>query len=243
MLHVMKGRGGPPDHPYKSYCRETLAHLTPSGEPVNRGVPRPMRAVFCGYGLETGKGGGDGGSGTGGAPGMDGGVAIHRIANIIVETISALPMNLVIDTRVLNSRDIDLLRSIVELFAREFEESPDPLAPRADDGYLARLLARESFVAIAALADGVVVGGITGHVLPKTGEARSELYLYDLAVASDWRRRGIATAMIERLKDVAREKDAHVIFVQADVGDAPAIELYSRYSARRDVLHFEIPCD
>ena len=152
-------------------------------------------------------------------------------------------MNQAINTRLLSSSDIGLLRSIVELFAREFDEPPDPLAPASHDGYLGQLLARESFVAIAALADGVVVGGITGHVLPKSGEARSELYLYDLAVASDWRRRGIAAAMIEKLKDVAREKGAHLIFVQADVGDSPAIALYSRYSARRDVLHFEIPCD
>jgi aminoglycoside 3-N-acetyltransferase I len=151
-------------------------------------------------------------------------------------------MNVAITTHHLISSDVDLLKSIVDLFAREFEEPPDPLAPRADDNYLAQLLARESFVAIAALAEGAVVGGTTGHVLPKTGEARSELYLYDLAVASDWRRRGIATAMIERLREVAREKGAHVIFVQADVGDSPAIALYSRYGAQRDVLHFEIPC-
>jgi len=32
-----------------------------------------------------------------------------------------------------------------------------------------------------------------------------------------------------------------VIFVQADLGDAPAIALYTKLGAREDVLHFDIP--
>jgi len=149
-------------------------------------------------------------------------------------------MTQAINVCVLNSGDADLLRSINNLFARVFDEPQDPLAPRPDKSYLTQLLARDSFIAVAALGDGHVVGGITGYLLPKAGETTSELYLYDLAVDADWRRCGVASAMIERLKQVAREKGAAGIFVQADVEDAPAIALYSRYSARRDVLHFEL---
>lgn len=138
----------------------------------------------------------------------------------------------------LNYGDIGLLRSINDLCVRVFDEPPDQ--PRPDDSYLVRLLARDTFVAIAALADGEVIGGITGYLLPKAGATITELYLYDLAVAAGWRRRGVATAMIDRLRQVAREKSASVIFVQADLEDAPAIALYSRYGTRRDVLHFEI---
>ena len=32
----------------------------------------------------------------------------------------------------------------------------------------------------------------------------------------------------------------HLIFVQADIGDEPAIELYTQLGVREDVLHFDI---
>jgi aminoglycoside 3-N-acetyltransferase I len=32
-----------------------------------------------------------------------------------------------------------------------------------------------------------------------------------------------------------------VIYVQADHGDGPAIELYTKLGVREDVLHFDIP--
>lgn len=40
--------------------------------------------------------------------------------------------------------------------------------------------------------------------------------------------------------DKTRKATADVIFVQADVGDAPAVALYSKLGVREDVLHFDI---
>ena len=54
------------------------------------------------------------------------------------------------------------------------------------------------------------------------------------------RRRGVATALIEALKPIAREKGAWVIFVQADPPDAPAVALYDKLGTREEVLHFDI---
>ena len=39
---------------------------------------------------------------------------------------------------------------------------------------------------------------------------------------------------------MAAARSAYVIFVQADMGDAPAIALYSKLGIREDVLHFDI---
>lgn len=72
------------------------------------------------------------------------------------------------------------------------------------------------------------------------GEQRSEIYLYDLAVAAAHRREGIATALIQKLKKIAADRGAYVIFVQADRGDEPAIALYTKLGDREDVLHFDI---
>ena len=69
---------------------------------------------------------------------------------------------------------------------------------------------------------------------------RTEIYIYDLAVAEAYRRFGVATAMIEELRRFARSKGVYVIYVQADQGDDPAIALYSKLGVREDVLHFDI---
>ena len=70
---------------------------------------------------------------------------------------------------------------------------------------------------------------------------RSEIYIYDLAVDDRHRRRGVATALIESLQDIAAERRADILFVQADYGDDPAIALYEKMGTREEVLHFDIP--
>lgn len=113
---------------------------------------------------------------------------------------------------------------------------------RPGSAYLTRLLGDGSFIALVALEGEAVVGGAAAYELKKFEQERSEIYLYDLAVAAAFRRRGIATALIERLKTVAAERGAYVIFVQADTGieGEPAIALYSRLGNREEVLHFDI---
>ena len=103
-------------------------------------------------------------------------------------------------------------------------------------------LGSDSFIALAAIEGDQVVGGVTAYELKKFEQERSEIYIYDLAVAAAYRRRGIATALIEKLKAIAAERGAYVLFVQADTGpeDAAAIALYSKLGKREDVLHFDI---
>lgn len=93
---------------------------------------------------------------------------------------------------------------------------------------------------MAALRDDEVVGGLAAYVLDKFERQRSEIYIYDLAVADGHRRTGIATALIDALRGIARRLGAWVVFVQADRGDTPAIALYSKLGTREEVLHFDI---
>ena len=93
---------------------------------------------------------------------------------------------------------------------------------------------------MAASCDGKVIGGLAAYVLPKFEQARSELYIYDLAVDEVHRRRGVATALIAELRRIAADRGVYVIFVQADHGDEPAIALYTKLGVREDVLHFDI---
>jgi len=84
------------------------------------------------------------------------------------------------------------------------------------------------------------VGGLAAHVPPKFEQPRNEKYICDLAVKVQDRRLGIATAMIAEVQRLAAESDTHVIFVQADYGDDPAVALYSGLGTREEVMHFDI---
>ncbi|HMA15462.1 MAG TPA: AAC(3)-I family aminoglycoside N-acetyltransferase [Kiloniellaceae bacterium] len=147
------------------------------------------------------------------------------------------------EIRRLTPDDLGLMDGLLDLFGAAFEEPETYGGARPSPDYLKRLLGDPGFVALVALDGGAVVGGLCAYELRKFEQARSELYIYDLAVDEGHRRRGIATALIEALKPIARARGAWVIYVQADHGDDPAIALYTKLGAREDVLHFDIPVD
>jgi aminoglycoside 3-N-acetyltransferase I len=136
--------------------------------------------------------------------------------------------------------DVPLMRSLLNMFGKAFQDVPTYSEAQPGAAYLERLLGSDTFIALAALESSNVVGGIAAYVLPKFEQERSEVYIYDLAVAETHRRRGIATALIIELKKMASSRGAYVIFVQADMGDDPAIALYTKLGIREEVLHFDI---
>lgn len=129
------------------------------------------------------------------------------------------------------------------MFGAAFDEVDTYTANRPSRTYLQSLLRNNQFIALAAMDNGDVIGGLAAYELQKFEQERSEIYIYDLAVAARHRRKGIATALIEKLKQLAASHGAWVIFVQADRVDAPAIALYTKLGIPSDVLHFDIGCD
>jgi aminoglycoside 3-N-acetyltransferase I len=142
---------------------------------------------------------------------------------------------------VLTRGDLSLMRQLNALFGRAFDEVGAYSGEPPDDAYLTKLLGRPHVVAIVALEAGAVIGGLVAYQLEKFERRRSEFYIYDLAVEAAHRRRGVASACIERLRAIAREGDGSVIFVQADLPDAPAIALYQKFGVAEQVMHFDLP--
>lgn len=136
--------------------------------------------------------------------------------------------------------DLAHMRAINALYADAFEAPEDYASAIPSDEWLTAQLASANVIALAALDGMAVVGALTGYILPKLEQARSELYIYDLAVAASHRRRGIATALISHLQDLAGAYGVWAIYVQADYGDDPAIALYTKLGTREDVMHFDI---
>ncbi|HEY5809928.1 MAG TPA: AAC(3)-I family aminoglycoside N-acetyltransferase [Povalibacter sp.] len=140
----------------------------------------------------------------------------------------------------LTPNELPLFRSLNAMFGEAFGERDTYASSPPDDGYAATLLAKEHVIALVARIDTEVIGGLVAYELDKFEQARREIYIYDLAVADAHRRRGVATALIEQLREIAARRQAWVIYVQADYGDEPAIALYEKLGVREDVMHFDI---
>lgn len=143
--------------------------------------------------------------------------------------------------RRLGPDDLALMDGLLSCFGEAFEDAETYGARRPGPDYLRGLLGSDTFFALTALEGGRVVGGLAAYELKKFEQERSEVYIYDLAVAQAHRRRGLATRLIHKLGRIAAERGAWVMFVQADHGDDPAIALYTKLGTREDVLHFDIP--
>jgi aminoglycoside 3-N-acetyltransferase I len=103
-----------------------------------------------------------------------------------------------------------------------FEEECEPLS----DGYVDRLLSRRDFWVMAAFAGDEIVGGLTAHELPMTRAESSELVIYDVAVRSDWQRRGVGRLLVAGLREEACSLGLEEMFVPADNDDVHALDFY-----------------
>ncbi|MCK6546367.1 GNAT family N-acetyltransferase [Myxococcota bacterium] len=127
-----------------------------------------------------------------------------------------------LEVRRLTVDDAAPARAMFRLFAEVFETEYSELG----DDYLARILSRPDLWALAAFEDGVVVGGITAHVLMMTRSESSELFIYDLAVRPEHQRRGIGRRLVSALLDAGRAAGITVAFVPADDEDVHALDFY-----------------
>jgi aminoglycoside 3-N-acetyltransferase I len=127
-----------------------------------------------------------------------------------------------IKTKRLTLTDREEARNLFTTMAEIFAEESAPL----NDRYIERLLRREEFWAVTALADGIVVGGIIAHELPMTRSESSELFVYDIAVRPNCQRRGIGRRLFSVLCEEASKAGIQDVFVSADDDDVHALDFY-----------------
>ena len=138
------------------------------------------------------------------------------------------------------SSDTLELKELLKVFALAFDDENTYQKAVPSDTYIRALLQKQHFIALVALSGEKVIGGIAAYELEKFEQERKEIYIYDLAVLENYRRKGVATGLVEKLKEVAYRRGAYVIYVQADRGDEAAIKLYEKLGTREDVYHFDI---
>ena len=143
-------------------------------------------------------------------------------------------------TRLLADGDLKAMKALLRLFSEAFEDPQSYQGNVPPDAYLAGRLRDETFFAVMAFdSEGAAIGGLAAYELKKFEQERSEVYIYDLAVQAEHRRKGVATALIRALGEVARKRGAWIMFVQADTGeeDAPANALYRKLATEMIVAH------
>jgi aminoglycoside 3-N-acetyltransferase I len=147
-------------------------------------------------------------------------------------------------TKRLDDADLGLMKALLRLFADAFDDRDHYQSAVPSDDYLLALLKDSTFLAVVAQdQDGAVIGGLAAYELRKFEQERSEIYIYDLAVHAEHRRKGVATALIRTLGAAARARGAYVMFVQADIGeeDEPANALYAKLASEMIVAkHYDI---
>jgi aminoglycoside 3-N-acetyltransferase I len=136
--------------------------------------------------------------------------------------------------------DLAQMRDLNAMFGRAFGDPETYGGQSPSDAWLEEMLAKDHNIVLAAFVADRLVGGLVAYEMDKFERERREIYIYDLAVAEEYRRQGIATALIEELGAIAARRRAWVVYVQADYGDDPAIALYEKLGVREEVMHFDI---
>jgi ribosomal protein S18 acetylase RimI-like enzyme len=83
------------------------------------------------------------------------------------------------------------------------------------------------------------VGFVLAHELPRRHGDRAKLFVYEVDVVESHRRRGIASALLERLAELARERGIRTGFVLTEPGNGPANALYRSAGGATDSVTVE----
>ena len=77
----------------------------------------------------------------------------------------------------ISAADLSTLKALLALFGEAFGEPDTYQGAVPSDAYLAALLGKPHFIALAALCGSEVVGGLAAYELEKFDRARSEIYI------------------------------------------------------------------
>lgn len=108
---------------------------------------------------------------------------------------------------------------IKELFTKAGETSIEPSA---------EFFVHDNNVLLVARTDGEPSGFLFGYVLSGLKTPYPKMLLYSIDVFEQFRRRGIATALIAELKKLAREHRCSEIFVLTETHNEAAMGLYRK---------------
>jgi ribosomal protein S18 acetylase RimI-like enzyme len=114
----------------------------------------------------------------------------------------------------------------VKAAERLFDDPVDPEATR-------RFLADEANHLLVAYVDGEPAGFVSGTELMHPDDPRPELFLNELGVDEGFRGRGIGTALVAKLWEIAQSRGCRGMWVLTDDDNPAALKAYRRAGGKR----------
>lgn len=140
----------------------------------------------------------------------------------------------------LESSDAEKFSRLVDAYedAFEMEKFEKPSAE-----YYEQMLSKESVIVFAAEKNNEIIGGLTAHILYSNYSEAAEVYIYDLAVKTEFQRQGIGTKLMTAIKEYCEEINVSEVFLQADKIDEHAVKFYNKIGGRPEdeIIHFSFP--
>jgi aminoglycoside 3-N-acetyltransferase I len=142
-----------------------------------------------------------------------------------------------LELQLLQPKNTTALDELITVFAAVFEMEP---FVRPSKSHLSKLLNKEHFFAVTATIAGKVIGGLTFYVLDQYYSERPLAYMYDLAVLTEFQRKGVGSKLIAFTNHYCKERGFEEVFVQAEQVDDYAIDFYRATGPTREeqVVHF-----
>jgi ribosomal protein S18 acetylase RimI-like enzyme len=94
-----------------------------------------------------------------------------------------------------------------------------------DEAAARRFLDDERHHLLVAYVDGHPAGFVSGVEMTHPDKG-TEMFLYELEVEESFRRRGLGRALVERLRDLARERGCYGLWVLTDEHNVAALATY-----------------
>lgn len=121
--------------------------------------------------------------------------------------------------------------SVAEATSLADLEAAAPLLDRPlEEKASLRFLADERHHLLVARVGPEAVGFVSGVEMTHPDKG-TELFVYELAVAAPWRRRGVGTALLRELSLVGRRRGCYGMWVLAEHDNDAALGLYRAFGA------------
>lgn len=89
-------------------------------------------------------------------------------------------------------------------------------------------------ILLVAILENQYVGFLTGHRLQRFDKRKAEVLLYEIGVHESFRRQGVGRALIESLKQWAKEVGADEVWVLTEKDNQAAMALYKSVGGEED---------
>lgn len=130
-------------------------------------------------------------------------------------------MDLVI--KKLRAVDIEYFNQLLTVFDKVFEHES---YVRPDREHLNILLNQYGFNVIVAIVNGQVIAGFTAYVLEQYYSIKPILYIQDLAVLTEFQRKGVGSKLMNFAKAFCIDHNFQLLSVQAEREDVEAVSFY-----------------